>query len=252
LTCRKLYQFSKFKYPEHISLYELSPLAKCDGKEIRFNLGDLLEDWVGPLYRRRVWSLNSIQRKHYQLPPQFLIRSIYGSFPGDPEEVALAKRYLEYYSSQRQVGSKTWYILPNPYNKAAGYWWIQAKECIMNDAKDFRGRAIWDWNAWMGFWMPSEVFLNIGYMEKLKVLQWFEEMVWLHGMQILPGGSPLQEPSVMDKLWWFGKRHMRWVTWWAGSLPLREPFPRPEREHFRFRRQFSLRSDSFALPVQYR
>jgi hypothetical protein len=244
-----LYQFSKFKYPESISLYEVSPSVVCDGEEGHLSLGDLLEGWIGPLYRRRVWSLNSVQCKHDQLPPQFLIRAIYGSCPGDPREVALAKRYLEYYSSRRQVGSKAFYVLPHPFNKGEAYWWLQAKECIVEDAKDLRGREPWDWDCWVSFWMPSEVFLNIGYMDKLRVLGWFEEMAWLDSMQILPG-QLLQQPKLVDKLWWLGKRHLRWATWWIGSLPLREPFPRPASTRVTSRRGFSARSDS--LPMAYR
>jgi hypothetical protein len=64
-------------------------------------------------------------------------------------------------------------------------------------------------------------------MDKLRVLQWFEYIEWAENMEI-PGFGLLRTPSGAEKVWWKVKRHIRWVSWWVGGLPAREPFPGPE------------------------
>jgi hypothetical protein len=231
VTCRKIYQHYKFQYPEKISLYECSPLIIDSYGSAELTLGDLMTVFIGPLYRRRVWGLNSVQSRDDQLPPQFLRRDVYGASPGSVEEVALAKRYTEYHSFHRYIGNRTLYILPHPFNLSDADWNARAKECILKDAKNFGGRGeVWTWNKWISYWVSLEVFANITYMEKLKVLQWFEEQDWRASMMVFPGPGLLHTPSTAERLWWFVKRNIRFLTWWVGSLPPREPFPAPARE----------------------
>lgn len=228
MTCRKLYQHYKFEYPEKISLYERSASITDPYGVAELTLGDLMATWIGPFYRRRIWRTNSVQIQDDQLPPQFLRREIYGASPGNVEEVALAKRYIEYQSFHRLIGNRTLYLLPHPFDLSDSEWNAQAKECILKDAKDFRGRGgAWTWNKWMSFWVSSEVFANISYMDKLKVLQWFEEQSWRASMMVFPGPRLLRTPSTVERLWWFAKRNIRYLTWWVGSLPPREPYPSP-------------------------
>jgi hypothetical protein len=245
LTCRKLYNFSKYKYPGKISLWECSPSNK---QEARSTLGDLLEQWMGPRYRRRIWTLDSIAKAHSFRLPQYLIRDIYGA-AGGPAEIALAKRYLDYYSSRWVTEQGEVYILPYPFNKGED-WYSEAFKCIKNDAKYFHGRDLWHWNAWMSFWMPFDVFWRVSYMDKLRVLQWFEYKEWVESMEVA-GYGLLRKPSGADKLCWRSKRYLRWVSWWVGGLSVREPFPGPEPGQRRRRRQNPPPDEPLRLSLYY-
>jgi hypothetical protein len=236
--------FVKYKYPDKVSLYERCGVKGKNGRQL--TLGDLLESWMGPRYRRRVWQFNPIQNDPALLPPQFLLRDVYGHRIGCEEENALAKRYLEYSEFKRNIGRDTIYILPHPFNKGT-FWYAQALEAIKNDAKETRGRALWHWNAWMSFWMSSETFGSMTYMEKLKVLQWFEHTEWVNDMRV-PGGRLLDTPMMAEKMWWSMKRRIRWAAWWIGDLPDREPFPGPTLGQ---RRVAPLRPDSVYINLRY-
>jgi hypothetical protein len=140
------------------------------------------------------------------------------------------------------------YLLPHPHSKGK-YWDIQARDAIKNDAKDFRNRRLWHWNKWMSHWMPLEVFGTMSYMDKLCVLQWFEFEEYVQTMDMDGTGRLLLTPDWTDKLWWTGKRYLRWISWWIGDLPERQPFPGPEPGQLRKGR--SLR-DSVLWNRRYR
>jgi len=172
-----------------------------------------------------MWTSKSISKEHIFRLPQYLTRDVYGAASG-AAEVALAKRYIDYYSSQRQTEEGPIYILPYPFNKGED-WYAEAIDCIKKDARDFHHRPLWHWNAWMSFWMPFDVFSRMSYMDKLRALQWFEYMEWAKGMEIPGIVRLLRTPLVAEKLWWLVKRYLRWISWWVGALPAREPFPGP-------------------------
>jgi hypothetical protein len=252
LTCRKLNFFLKYKYSDRVFLSEPSPAEYRISNQGPLTLGDLLECWMGPRYRRVVWQLNSIQIDPEYLPPQFLLRDVYGPCPGGLEEIALAKRYLEYCSdpAARVIGNKYVYLLPHPHNKGK-YWEVEARNAIKEDAKDFRGydRKLWHWEKWMRHWMSLEVFGSMSYMEKLRVLEWFEYDEYLLTMEIGASGRFLQIPGWTDKLWWTAKRYLRWFSWWFWDLPELTPFPAPAPGQLR--RDCSLR-ESVLYARRYR
>jgi len=189
-------------------------------------LADLLEQWVGPRYRRHVWGLDVIPKEHAYKVPQFLLRDVYGAVAGGKAEIALAKRYRDYYASELSVHQGKLFILPHPFNKGAD-WYEDARKVILGDGNGPYIRDSWDWNAWMSYWISFEVFSRISYMEKLRVLQRFEYQEWAESMQV-SGVGLLTTPSGADKSWWALKRHLRWSSWWIGHLPAREPLPWPE------------------------
>lgn len=252
LTCRKMNMFLKYQYPNKVSLYEPSPPEYRISNQGPLTLGDLVEVWIGPQYRRVVWQLNSVQFDHECLPPQFLLRDVYGPCRGSPEEAFLAKRYLEYCSDfacrvTNDIG-KYVHILPHPHNMGKE-WDIQAMKAIKEDAKDFRGRKLWHWTKWMTNWVPSEIFRNMSYMDKLRVLQWFEYEEYLQTMTIDGNGRLLHRPGLRHKLWWTGKRYLRWVVWWIGDRPELKPFPPLEPGQIRL--DHSVRR-SVMMAQQYR
>jgi hypothetical protein len=97
--------------------------------------------------------------------------------------------------------------------------------------------------------MPLEVFGTMSYMDKLRVLQWFEFEEYVQTMDMDGTGRLLLTPDWTDKLWWTGKRYLRWISWWIGDLPERQPFPGPEPGQLRKGR--SLR-DSVLWNRRYR
>ncbi|KAE9368996.1 hypothetical protein N431DRAFT_486403 [Stipitochalara longipes BDJ] len=187
LICKRLYITYKSVYP-YTKVSLLEPCSKsARSREIR--LADLLETWIGPRYRRHDWSY---ERRYYRekiAPPQYLLRKLYGDFPGysydtdpPPSEVTrkehfLSERYCDYhhyFRTNSQTGERD-HILPNPFN-AGDEWFLDAKRAVIADAVMRRS-----WEEWMVAWSDRFVFRNrfykiITYGDKLKVLQDLQAM----------------------------------------------------------------------------
>ena len=108
LTCRKMYKHFKYVNPETVGLMERSDPEDWEEPSLCY----LLEDWMGPQYRRG-------RREPYH----YLLRSVYGYFPGSQKERELSNRYSDYVSSCFDTG---FHVsggildhpkLPNPHNK---------------------------------------------------------------------------------------------------------------------------------------
>jgi len=153
--------------------------------------------------------------------PQFLARNVYGDKEAELDE-RLALRYLDHGLSRREC-HKTGdisYILPSPFGKG-GTWYFQAFEAIKMDV-----HPAGNWSLWMEFWMEFDVFSRLGYMEKLRMLQWFEIS---------------QTRRMIDKKWdgilWFLlplvllsgwlTRLLRWSVMRTVGRPDRMPWPLP-------------------------
>ncbi|KAE9368075.1 hypothetical protein N431DRAFT_349285 [Stipitochalara longipes BDJ] len=224
VTCRKLYRFYKYRYTEKISLCERDSFIDQNGNNRCFSLGEKLVDWMGPAYRLKDWDTNTLLRKHAEHPPQFLAVTVYGSTRGGLQEVELQKRYIQYNSAQRVIDGQTKFLLPPPFNKSEKEWVALAKEVIKKDAEVMRGKQEWDWQTWLSCWEASEVFDALSYMDKLRVLQRLEYLLWCHKLNIDPGQI---QPLWDECLRWDIKRLVRWFSHVVVRLPAHQPLPRP-------------------------
>jgi hypothetical protein len=109
-------------------------------------------------------------REHAYPIPQFLSKAVYGEKGGELDE-RLALRWMDHGMSRRvchKTGDVT-FVLPSPFAKGEE-WYFQAFEAIKLDAHPAN-----NWATWMEFWTEFDCFSRLGYMEKLKILEWFED-----------------------------------------------------------------------------
>jgi len=168
----------------------------------------------------------SILQEHAYTVPQFLLKETYGTKEGIKDDI-LAHRYLDHFLSRQDFhGTRdVIYILPSPYDMG-DRWYHEAFEAIKRDALMINGREGWSWGSWMDFWDTFEVFGRLGYMEKLKVLQWFEEAEARRMLEMRWKKLLWLILSLALCLAWL-RRIIRFIARGVGKVPERTPFPRP-------------------------
>lgn len=153
LTCRKMYKHFKYVNPGTVGLMERADPE--DWKE--HSLFRLLEDWMGPEYRRG-------RREPYH----YLLRSVYGYFPGSVKELELSHRYSDYVASRQGTRARMGSVslctpmLPNPYNKGDN-WNKEAIAVIEEDLLiqlDSKG-WIYCWEDYYIWTENEEYFLRV-------------------------------------------------------------------------------------------
>lgn len=229
LTSWSLYAIFRSHCPGKISLWEAcyEPTYRTTS-----TLGDLLEPWFGARYRRRIWTLYSLAapyntyhtmlREHAYPIPQFLLKEKYGDREGELDE-RLALRWVDHGLSQRvchKTGDVT-YTLPSPFGKGE-LWYFQAFEAIKLDA-----HPAGNWSSWMEFWTEFDVFSRLGYMEKLRILEWFEDTESRQGLE-----------EKWCAMFWFVLKYVllvgwltRWLRWGVMrtfATDDRMPWPAPK------------------------
>ncbi|PMD29454.1 hypothetical protein L207DRAFT_520953 [Hyaloscypha variabilis F] len=234
-TCKSLHLAYKSIHQEKkVSLFE-----KCyapDGRVCAY-LGDMLESWMKPQYRRMDWStsFNLLDPEH--TPPQYLNRKVYGDRAGKcgdeiwEKENALFWRYMDYHDCEvvtnlsRGFAAKLTLrretILPHPFNKGED-WDAEAKRAVIEDA---HARRYPDWCQWVAFWQDAEIFRRISLPEKLTVLQEMEAKYRTrsHLSGVIPGN-----------LRGWVKKQRRLFLWRKLDLPGLTTFPKSTRRELRW------------------
>ncbi len=234
-TCKTLHLAYKSIHQEK----KVSLLERCyapDGR-VRAYLGDMLESWMEPQYRRMDWStsFNLLDPEH--TPPQYLNRKVYGDRAGQPgdelweKENALFWRYMDYHDCEVVTNASRGFaakltlrreaILPHPFNKCED-WDVEAKRAVIEDANL---RRYPDWCQWVAFWQDAEIFRRISLQEKLRVLQEMEAKYRTRSR--LSGVIPV------DVRGWL-KRQRRLFLWRKLDLPGLTTFPKSTRRELRW------------------
>lgn len=244
LTCKRLYFAYKDLHPnlkvslsEHCCKGPMVQMYRSYWEASKISLGDLLENWIGPKYRRHDWSHFYFGYFNYNPlmdPPQYLLRAAYGDYPSwDGEckhymrekEHALGMRYQDYHMAVRTnpLTGEHENILPQPFN-AGKKWFKGAKRAIFADALTRTS-----WVEWMGFWWEhSDFFCGMAYREKLKALQMMERPV-RHGIveKVLGAGDVVGWVRRLRRQFYRRLRYKRRYNVAEDPQIGLEPFPPP-------------------------
>lgn len=184
LTCRGFFNTYKAMNPGPIDIWTFTqyPMwaGPCPhsgqillGVKLQW-LGELLTDWIGPKYRpmRGVPSCQVTLRRPFR--PYFLHVDTYGHSDteygaGYDQEVRLIARYQDWLKSAVRIDGARFHALPSPYGKGQK-WYEEARLAMLRDAERRES-----WGAWTQYWLETQIYQRLPYMERLQVADSFKE-----------------------------------------------------------------------------